>query len=125
MITTDNRVLMQRRPPLKAHGGLWEFPGGKVEPGEALTKALARELREELAVSVDERQLEPFTFTAADKDPHVILLYTCRQWGGHPVCVEDGAMIDWLTADELCKRPMPPLDVSLAGSVRALLAKVI
>jgi 8-oxo-dGTP diphosphatase len=117
LINGDGRVLMQRRRLLADHGGLWEFPGGKVEAGETLVSALVREITEELGLVLDPEALEPLSFAASPDQPHVILLYTCRIWAGDPVCL-DGEEIGWFAAEALANLAMPPLDVPLARAVR-------
>lgn len=121
LLGPGDEVLMQRRPEDRAHGGMWEFPGGKVEPGEGPAAALVREIAEELAISIDEADLVPLTFAASpgteSSRPLVLLLYTCRRWAGTPV-PEAGAALQWLPAEALCALPMPPLDVPLATALQ-------
>ena len=89
LLDSSDRVLMQRRPENRAQGGLWEFPGGKVEPCEGPAAALVREIAEELGISIHESDVTPLTFAASQADgttrPIVRLLYTCRNWQGEPV----------------------------------------
>jgi 8-oxo-dGTP diphosphatase len=112
----DGRILMQQRPPGKAHAGLWEFPGGKVEPGEAPRAALVRELNEELAVALDPASLAPACFADDAREEGrpaiVILLYTARDWTGEPRAMEGGAC-GWFTRAEIAALAMPPLDYEL------------
>ena len=116
------KILMQRRPLEKAHGGLWEFPGGKVEPGESPESALLREIDEELGIALDPAGLFPLTFASdpalppAPRAPHVILLYTCSTWRGKPHCREGGEL-DWFAPEALEGLEMPPLDYPLARMV--------
>ena len=116
----QGRFLMHKRPENKHHGGLWEFPGGKVETGESPVDALVRELAEELGVTVKAEDCVATCFadsTQADADfPIVILLYTIAEWGGVPAALEGGA-IDWFIPDEIAKLPKPPLDIDLAGQL--------
>ncbi|EIZ80449.1 7,8-dihydro-8-oxoguanine triphosphatase [Novosphingobium sp. Rr 2-17] len=121
-------VLMQRRAFTAVHGGLWEFPGGKLEPGETPEAAAVRELQEELGIDLAPTALSPVGFasghTAAfsghgDRPARtlVILLYLCREWEGEPVARE-AAEIDWYAPEGVSDLAMPPLDYPLA---RALL----
>ena len=84
LVDVDNRVLIAQRPAAKSMAGLWEFPGGKVEPGETPEAALRRELAEELSIDVCETCLAPFTFAShAYETFHLLMpLYLCRQWEG-------------------------------------------
>ncbi|WP_345719750.1 (deoxy)nucleoside triphosphate pyrophosphohydrolase [Qipengyuania polymorpha] len=116
----DGRWLMHRRPDEKHHGGLWEFPGGKVETGENPPSALVREIREELGIVIDSRFLEPAGFAqepaGARPAPIVILLYTCREWQGEPQALEGGA-VGWFTVREAGELDKPPLDIALAATL--------
>lgn len=118
----DGCWLMHRRPAHKHHGGLWEFPGGKVETGENPSLALVRELHEELRVTVEPACLIPATF--AQEAPEtgvraiVILLYIVPRWNGEPV-PEEGGEIGWFTPHEIFTLDMPPLDVALAARLFA------
>lgn len=117
----DGRYLMHRRPPHKQHGGLWEFPGGKVEYGEEPVNALIRELVEELGVTVGAAALRPKAFAQSKVSPDrtsvVILLYTLSEWLGEPRALEHGATIAWWTPTEISSLPRPPLDVALCRSL--------
>lgn len=113
------RVLMHRRPRHKHQGGLWEFPGGKVDFGEAPEAALARELAEELGISVESGRFDPAAFASGapvpgSSEPLVILLYTCRVWEGEPVALE-GEAVCWCTRDEAAALDLAPLDRELLG----------
>lgn len=118
----EGRWLMHRRPPHKHHGGLWEFPGGKVEPGETPREALVREVNEELGVRLCADRLRPAGFAesrSGDAGPRiVILLYTAPVPDGEPDALEGGE-VGWFTACEVQALDKPPLDVELA---RGLLA---
>ncbi|ALE16242.1 5-methyl-dCTP pyrophosphohydrolase [Altererythrobacter epoxidivorans] len=114
----SGRWLMHRRPHHKHHGGLWEFPGGKVESGENPCFALVRELAEELGIEVNPMHCEPcgFAHDMAENGGSgiVILLYTIRSWSGVPAALEGGA-IDWFEPVKVGELEKPPLDVALAA----------
>jgi 8-oxo-dGTP diphosphatase len=118
----QGRWLMHRRPAHKQHGGLWEFPGGKVEPYETPAESLIRELDEELGITVDPGALVPSVFAQDKGDsrihPIVILLYIVRNWEGEPRAIE-GEGIGWFTPAEILELEKPPLDVALAESLFA------
>ena len=122
LIDATGRVLLQRRHADRAHGGLWEFPGGKVEPGESLESAAVREIEEELGISLEPVALRPLSFASdpahapAPRVPHVILLYTCRRWKGEPQC-HDAAEIGWFVPSTIPGLAMPPLDYPLADAL--------
>ena len=121
LIAPDGRVLVQKRAMHRHHGGLWEFPGGKLEAGEGRRTALSRELYEELSVGVGEEDLIYLASASIAGESHVIDLYTCRRWQGHPVSFDDEA-IAWVAAEQLAKLAMPPLDVPLARRLAETLA---
>lgn len=114
MIDGAGRVLIAQRPANKQLGGLWEFPGGKVEAGEAPEAALVRELKEELGVDVRADALEPFAFAShAYPDFHLLMpLYLIKSWTGEPVAHEAQALA-WVQTKELRGYEMPPADVVL------------
>lgn len=118
LIDRDGRVMMQRRPVGKAHAGLWEFPGGKVEPGETPAAALVRELREELAIDVANEDLAPLGFATGDDGARcmVLLLFSCRYWSGEPRAL-DASELRWDEPRALRHLPMPPLDVPMLAAV--------
>lgn len=116
------RVLMHCRPEGKHHGGLWEFPGGKVEAGESPASALVREIEEELGLALDIAALRPAAFAHGPAEgPYpeiVILLYTAGSWQGEPVAHEGGGW-GWFALEEALALPKPPLDVELLASLLA------
>ncbi len=114
LIDKDGRVLLSKRPMGKQLGGLWEFPGGKVEQGERPETALIRELKEELGIDVAESCLAPLTFAShAYDDFHLLMpLYVCRRWQGQVVGAE-GQELAWVRPLKLRDYPMPPADVPL------------
>ncbi|GAM98051.1 5-methyl-dCTP pyrophosphohydrolase [alpha proteobacterium U9-1i] len=114
MVDASGRVLIAQRPAGKQLGGLWEFPGGKVEAGEAPEAALVRELKEELDVNVSADALEPFAFAShAYPEFHLLMpLYMIKHWTGEPVAREAQALA-WAHARDLRNYAMPPADVVL------------
>ncbi|PEQ11447.1 hypothetical protein B2G71_16570 [Novosphingobium sp. PC22D] len=117
LIDRDAKVLMQRRPFGAMHGGLWEFPGGKVDPGETPESAAVREIAEELTLTVSADDLRPIGFashvSAAGGGALTILLFGCRLWRGSPVALSADELA-WVAASELSALDMPPLDYPLA-----------
>lgn len=126
LLGSDGHVLMQQRRLGGTHGGLWEFPGGKIEPGESPESALVREIDEELGLVLDASALAPLSFASdpalppEPRAPHVILLYTCRRWAGEPECRE-GEAIAWVAPENLAALAMPPLDYPLAAALVRML----
>ncbi|HEY0104020.1 MAG TPA: (deoxy)nucleoside triphosphate pyrophosphohydrolase [Brevundimonas sp.] len=122
LIDGDGRVLIAKRPEGKQLAGLWEFPGGKVEPGERPEAALIRELNEELGIEVVESCLAPFVFTShAYESFHLLMpLYLCRRWSG-VVQNREHAALKWVRPDRLADYPMPPADEPLVAWLRDLL----
>ena len=114
LVDGDGRVLMAQRPEGKALAGLWEFPGGKVEPDERPEETLIRELAEELGIAVKEPCLAPLTFAShAYPDFHLLMpLYICRRWEGFPQSREAQAL-RWVRPGALRDLPMPPADLPL------------
>ena len=114
LVDADGRVLIARRPPEKPMGGLWEFPGGKVDPQETPESALIRELKEELAIDVSEACLAPLTFAShAYEEFHLLMpLYVCRRWKGIVTALE-GQELQWVKPARLRDLAMPPADKPL------------
>jgi 8-oxo-dGTP diphosphatase len=123
LIDPDRRLLVAQRPPGKALAGLWEFPGGKVEPGECPEQTLIRELEEELGIVVREPCLAPLTFAShAYESFHLLMpLYVCRRWEGFVTPLE-GQNLRWVKASDLRKLEMPPADEPLIPFLMDLLA---
>ena len=122
LIDADNRVLIAQRPKHKQLGGLWEFPGGKLDPGERPEAALIRELDEELGITVKEACLAPLTFAShAYEDFHLLMpLYVCRRWEGLAM-PREGQELAWVRANKLRDYPMPPADLPLIPPLIELL----
>lgn len=122
LIDADGRVLLSRRPEGKKMAGLWEFPGGKLDPGETPEAALIRELKEELAIDVASACLAPFAFAShAYERVHLLMpLYLCRRWRGTPKPLE-GQTLAWVRPERLTDYPMPPADRPLVPLLRDFL----
>ncbi|MFA7434552.1 MAG: (deoxy)nucleoside triphosphate pyrophosphohydrolase [Gemmobacter sp.] len=119
LIDPDGRVLLARRPEGKSMAGLWEFPGGKVEPGESPEAALIRELHEELGIDTWKSCLAPLTFAShAYDDFHLLMpLFACRRWEGMPM-PHEGQELRWVRPAALRDYPMPPADLPLIPILR-------
>jgi len=122
LIDAQSRIFVQQRPLDKNMGGLWEFPGGKLEPGETPEEALIRELREELGIETETACLAPATFATGHigERPLLLLLYVCRKWQGM-VRPTEAADSRWLRSHELFALDMPPADEPLVAMLDALL----
>lgn len=119
LIDQDGRVLLAQRPDGKSMAGLWEFPGGKVEPGETPEAALIRELEEELGISTWKSCLAPLTFASHGyPDFHLLMpLFACRRWEGI-VQGREGQNLAWVRPKDLRNYPMPPADLPLIPILR-------
>jgi 8-oxo-dGTP diphosphatase len=122
LVDVDRRVLIAQRPEGKTLAGLWEFPGGKVEPGERPEVTLIRELKEEIGITVEEPCLAPLTFAShAYESFHLLMpLYVCRRWEGL-VTAREGQQLAWVRANKLRDYPMPPADLPLIPHLEDLL----
>jgi 8-oxo-dGTP diphosphatase len=111
LTTEDRRILVQKRPEGRVMAGLWEFPGGKLDPAETPEEALIRELDEELGIGVEACDLVPCTFASEDLEGKrlVLLLYRCRKWSGEPMPL-DGQEIRWVDTKAMKLLKMPPAD---------------
>ncbi|NJR13216.1 MAG: 8-oxo-dGTP diphosphatase MutT [Phyllobacteriaceae bacterium] len=114
LVDPDGRVLIAQRPEGKAMAGLWEFPGGKVEPGETPEECLIRELEEEIGIIAKAACLAPLTFASHSYERfHLLMpLYICRRFEGiaQP---REGQALKWVRARDLRAFPMPPADEPL------------
>jgi len=119
LIDPDGRVLLAQRPEGKSMAGLWEFPGGKIMPGETPEQALIRELSEELGIRTWKSCLAPLTFASHGYgDFHLLMpLFACRKWEGRPVSRE-GQALKWVRPGNLRDHPMPPADIPLIPILR-------
>ena len=129
LLDTNGRVLLQKRRADSHHGGLWEFPGGKVEPGESRESALAREIAEELGIVVASADLRAEGESAENMEgdqsdsPLVLYLYSCVRWQGEPYCL-DGEAIGWFAPHAAAELAVPPLDRPFIERLPALVAAV-
>lgn len=122
LIDADRRVLIAQRPADKSMGGLWEFPGGKIEPQETPEMAIIRELEEELGVTTKTACLAPLSFASHSYDDfHLMMpLYVCRKWDGQPQALEHSAL-KWVRPQALRDYDMPPADAPLIAHLCDLL----
>ncbi len=119
LIDPEGRVLLAQRPPGKSLAGLWEFPGGKVEPGETPEAALIRELQEELGIDTWTSCLAPLTFASHTYETfHLLMpLFACRRWNGIAT-PREGQTLAWVRPAALRDYPMPPADLPLIPILR-------
>lgn len=122
LIDPQGRVLIAQRPPGKSLEGLWELPGGKIEPGETPEAALVRELKEELGIEIEMGSLVPLTFASHSYLDFQLLmpLFGCRHWQGEAHPREHQELV-WVTPEALAAYPMPPADEPLKRTLPALL----
>ena len=122
LVDREGKVLLQRRAPGRSMAGLWEFPGGKVEPGEIPEAALARELDEELGIAVAAADLMPACFASAfvGECHMTLLLSLCRRWAGEPRPL-DAAALEWQAPEAMDPDAMPPADRPLVGLLGRLI----
>lgn len=127
LVNEQGAVLVQQRDICGSHPGLWEFPGGKLEPGESPEEAAVRELSEELGITITVGDLRPVSFASggivrtAGTQPLVILLYACERWAGAPLPLAATALA-WSDPRELATWAMPPLDYPLAQALAKMLS---
>lgn len=122
LIDSDGRILLAQRPEGKSLAGLWEFPGGKVEPGETPEESLVRELHEELGITTKVACLAPLSFASHTYEKfHLLMpLYVCRRYEGIPHGKE-GQALKWVKPQALRDYPMPPADEPLIPVLQDLL----
>ena len=128
LIDRDGRLLLAKRPEGKPMAGLWEFPGGKIEPGETPETALIRELDEELGINTATSCLAPLSFASHSYGASecraafhlLMMLYVCRRWQGRPLPIEGGEL-NWVRPQQLRDYPMPEADIPLIAALQDLL----
>jgi 8-oxo-dGTP diphosphatase len=121
-LTNDKgEILLQQRPLGAQMGGLWEFPGGKVDLGESPEAALVRELEEELGIIVEAQDLVPETFASEPMGDRnlVLLLYRCVEWTGTPTAIY-ASDIRWALPQDMADLPMPPADYPLVRKLQGI-----
>tara|TARA_B100000700_G_scaffold306772_1_gene382342 strand:+ start:391 stop:792 length:402 start_codon:yes stop_codon:yes gene_type:complete len=118
LLDSENRILISKRLIDKPMGGMWEFPGGKIEADESPESALIREIKEELSISISKSCLAPLTFSTVTYGTRnfLILMYVCRVWEGK-VNASVSAEIKWVEKRDLGKYNMPSGNESLIGMV--------
>jgi mutator protein MutT len=107
VIEREGRLLVCERPAHKRHGGLWEFPGGKVEPGESDLEAVRRELREELDLDVVD--VAPAEFSILDPGSPFLIAFVPVEIAGEPRCLEHAALA-WVAEEEVGGLALAPSD---------------
>ena len=123
LVDDEGQVLIQQRPPGKPMAGLWEFPGGKVEPDEVPEAALVRELAEELGIEVAAESLTPIAFASEGLGGRhlLLLLYVAREWAGTPE-PRHATALQWVRPVQMRTLAMPPADVPLVDALERLLS---
>ena len=114
LVDGDGRVLIAQRPEGKQLAGMWEFPGGKIEPGETPEETVVRELREELGIETKVACLAPLTFASHAYESFNLLmpLFVCHRYWGIPQA-QEGQALKWVRPNKLRDYPMPPADEPL------------
>lgn len=122
IMNENQEILMQIRPLGKNMAGLWEFPGGKVEPGEIPEVALARELKEELNIEINTQKLRASCFASEPLGSKhlLLLLYTIDEWSGVITGLEQ-QQYGWFALDRLASLEMPPADIPLVEMLGKIL----
>lgn len=122
LVDADNRVLIAQRPEGKSMAGLWEFPGGKIKPGETPEETLIRELQEEIGVTTQTACLAPLTFASHSYETfHLLMpLFVCRRFTGIAV-PREGQVLKWVRPQKMRDYPMPPADIPLIPALIDLL----
>lgn len=121
LVSSDRGWLISRRSGGRVFAGLWEFPGGKMEPGETPQVAAVREAREETGLTVEPTGLLGEFWTAHAGAQITLHLVHCRAVSGNPVpCDPAIAEVRWASLDELETLPMPPINAEIISLLRSL-----
>ena len=124
ILIEQGRVLLTQRKKGSHLAGAWEFPGGKVEPGEDPRDALARELREELGIEASVGDVIEVTFHRYPERAVLLVFYVAERRAGSPEPrAIDVAALRWAGPGELDDAEFPAADVAILGKVRALLGR--
>lgn len=122
LLDADNRVLIAKRSETGSMPGLWEFPGGKIEPNETPEMAILREMKEELDIETKEACLAPLAFASHSYESfHLLMpLYVCRRWQGivRPLVHQE---VKWVRPQALRDYEMPAADLPLIAHLCDLL----
>lgn len=113
IIIRDGKLMIARRNPKLANGGRWEFPGGKVKPGESPRSCLKREIKEELGIEVDVLDMIG-TSTQAGEDRSLELLFYRANWVAGEMRLRDHTAVRWVTAVQLTEYDLTPADREFA-----------
>jgi 8-oxo-dGTP diphosphatase len=124
VLMEEGRVLLTQRKEGTHLAGAWEFPGGKVEPGEDPRVALTRELREEVGMEVTVTEILEVTFHRYPEKSVLLLFFQAERAPGSPdPRAIDVADVRWAWSDELCDELFPAADVAVLAKVRGLLGE--
>jgi 8-oxo-dGTP diphosphatase len=124
LIESGGVLLTQRKAGTHLEGA-WEFPGGKVEPGEDPRAALSRELKEEVGLEVNVGEIVDVTFHRYDRKPVLLLFFeVVRQAGSPEPRAIDVAAVRWASGGELDEKDFPEADVAVLKKVRGRLGKL-
>jgi mutator protein MutT len=114
LVEHQGRWLVSRRAPGRVYAGLWEFPGGKIEPGESPAEAAVRETREEAGLTVEPTGSLAEVAASHNQQTVRLILVRCRVAAGEPAVVSPAiTAVRWVTRDELASLPMPPANAAI------------
>ena len=119
IIKDGDKYLIGQRPAHKSQGGLWEFMGGKIEPGETPEEALARECREELALEIEESRIIDSVIHEYPEKTIRLTLLECRPKAGSVPQAHEHQAIRWVTPEEMRGMPFCPADAELISRLNA------
>jgi 8-oxo-dGTP diphosphatase len=118
VIVLQGKVLLTQRPADKPHGGLWEFPGGKIEAGESPHQSLRREIREELNIEISVDSVLETVYHHYDWGNVLILAYNCS-WLSGTITHLEVANHQWVTPDKLSDYQILPADLPIIARIQA------